>query len=322
MNDSTRHLTATVDTFASVPAPAKTSPAAVNSVRQSGVIWRRVKIVLYVVSFLIIAALLLDGLSYYTTPYSLRPRHADYGALRPAGSRGLIYGITGSAMMVLMLLYSLRKRFRMVSRWGMLRYWLDAHVYLGIFGPLLILLHTSFKVQGLVAVSFWSMVGVATSGIFGRYVYQQIPRTRRGAEMTLDELKTQTAETAAQLHEAFGISGESIGEIENGVERRFASHGAIRNLIVIVFEDLLHMFGVRLHGRDYRNVSGITPERAVELEAQFDQLVVLKRRALLWDQMQRLFHWWHVLHKPFAAIMYLVMAIHIVVAVWTGYAWM
>jgi hypothetical protein len=96
----------------------------------------------------------------------------------------------------------------------------------------------------------------------------------------------------------------------------------LRNLIIIVFEDFLHLFGIRLHNRVYRNVPGITPERAEELESQFDQLVVLKRRALLWDQMQRLFHWWHVLHKPFAAIMYLVMAIHIVVAVWTGYAWM
>lgn len=321
MNKSTQHAFATISA-AAIPALAKSSQASPAAVRQSGVAWRRVKVVLYVASLLVIAALLLDGLSYYTTPYALRPRHADYGALRPAGSRGLIYGITGSTMMVLMLLYSLRKRFHLVSRWGMLRYWLDAHVYFGIFGPLLILLHTSFKVQGLVAVSFWSMVGVAASGVFGRYVYQQIPRTRRGAELTLDELKSEAAETAAQLHDAFGVSGQSLEEIEHDIEKRFASHGAIRNLVVIVIEDVWHLFGVRTRGRDYRRVPGITPDRALELEVHFDRLVVLKRRALLWDQMQRLFHWWHVLHKPFAAIMYLVMAIHIVVAVWTGYAWM
>jgi hypothetical protein len=34
-----------------------------------------------------------------------------------------------------------------------------------------------------------------------------------------------------------------------------------------------------------------------------------------------LFHYWHVLHKPFALVMYLFMAVHVAVAVMTGYAW-
>ena len=63
--------------------------------------------------------------------------------------------------MLLMLLYSVRKRVGFLRRLGPLSRWLDGHIFLGVFGPLLVMLHSSFKVQGLVALSFWSMVAVA-----------------------------------------------------------------------------------------------------------------------------------------------------------------
>jgi hypothetical protein len=34
-----------------------------------------------------------------------------------------------------------------------------------------------------------------------------------------------------------------------------------------------------------------------------------------------LFHYWHVLHKPFAVVMYLFMLVHVAVAFATGYGW-
>jgi hypothetical protein len=34
-----------------------------------------------------------------------------------------------------------------------------------------------------------------------------------------------------------------------------------------------------------------------------------------------LFHYWHVFHKPFAFIMYIIMLIHIGIALWLGYRW-
>ena len=43
--------------------------------------------------------------------------------------------------------------------------------------------------------------------------------------------------------------------------------------------------------------------------------------AVRWSQLQGLFHYWHVIHKPFAIVMYLFMIVHIVVASVTGYGW-
>ena len=57
----------------------------------------------------------------------------------------------------------------------------------------------------------------------------------------------------------------------------------------------------------------------------FEQVVRQKalahRRLLIWDRVQELFHYWHVIHKPFAIVMYLFMVVHIAVALMTGYGW-
>ena len=53
-------------------------------------------------------------------------------------SKGIwhILGWTGSAFMVTMMLYSVRKRFSMFAHWGALRHWLSAHIFLGDNGGL------------------------------------------------------------------------------------------------------------------------------------------------------------------------------------------
>ena len=51
------------------------------------------------------------------------------------------------------------------------------------------------------------------------------------------------------------------------------------------------------------------------------QKAQVHRRILLWDRVHELFHYWHVLHKPFAVVMYLFMIVHVAVALVTGYGW-
>ena len=123
---------------------------------------------------------LILGGSYYLTPLLERPRHAGYSVFRPAGRLGLVFGIAGTAMLTSLLLYSVRKRTKLFGKLFRIKYWLQIHILFGVAGPLFILLHTSFKLNGLVSVSFWSMIAVACSGVFGRYLYIQIPRNISG----------------------------------------------------------------------------------------------------------------------------------------------
>ncbi len=281
-------------------------------------IWLRI---LYLVSFAVIIGFLVDGYSYYLLPYADRPHHDLYRELRPAGTRGLGFGVIGAAMMLAMLLYTLRKRTKMMGKVGSRRFWLQLHIYLGIMGPLLIVLHTSFKVQGLVAVGFWSMVIVTLSGYFGRYLYRKIPHDFEGEELTLKELEQMSKEFTKQLQGEYRLDDDTIAWIDklgDGVSRKT---GTFRVLLETITADLLQFLTYRrLHRRLSRKL--ILPASTMHhLMQLIHSRAALRREMLAWNQMHELFHYWHVFHKPFAIVMYAVMVVHIGVAFWTGYTW-
>ncbi|MEW6051775.1 MAG: hypothetical protein AB1644_12050 [Candidatus Zixiibacteriota bacterium] len=278
---------------------------------------------LYGVSFALLIWFFAEGLQYYMTPYAERPHHADYRVFRPAGTHGLTYGIVGATMMVLMLGYTMRKRTRLLGRAPALRYWLDLHIYFGVIGPLFIVLHTSFKVQGLVAVGFWSMVAVAASGYFGRYLYMQIPRNIAGNELTLQEMEQASTHIADGLKERFRLDDETLKRVDALFEKRLIPrrHGALTSALILIGGDLARPFTKRELRRRLRRIILLPKNQFMELfETEFRR-ALLRRRIGLLSEMRMLFHYWHVIHKPFAIVMYIVMAIHIGVALWTGYGW-
>lgn len=134
--------------------------------------------------------LIYNGMSYYSTSIEERVYHPDHADLKPGGYVGHGIGIAGSFFMIFgMISYMARKRYRFLSRTGALKYWLEFHIFLCTLGPLLVLFHTSYKIGGLVAISFWSMVAVFISGIIGRFIYIQIPHTIEGRELSLSEIR-------------------------------------------------------------------------------------------------------------------------------------
>ena len=257
----------------------------------------------YAAALAAILFLAWEGRSYYGTPLIERPRHEDYWTLKPGGSRGHMLGIAGSSLMVAMLVYSVRKRAKALRGAGKLRDWLDFHIFCGVIGPLLVVLHSSFKVHGLVALSFWSMVVVALSGVLGRYLYLQIPRPRAGDQLSLAEVEALNAELTRRLREELGE--EAVKELE----------ALAADLSPSLFRMPLDGIRLRWRLRSFRH------RGSAELLRTIRQKALLQRRLLLWSRLQELFHHWHVLHKPFAVVMYIFMIVHIAVAILTGYAW-
>jgi len=221
-------------------------------------------------------------------------------------------------MMVLMLGYSLRKRVRLLRHLGPLARWLDIHIFLGVVGPLLVVLHSAFKVQGLVALSFWSMIAVAASGVFGRYLYLQIPRTRAGEEMNLAALERVDAELGERLRRQFRLSEPTIQRLESLAGAREDGAGLVVTLLRMITDDLRRPLRLREFARA---CPGVPASVQREFERVVREKADARRRIVLWNRIHDLFHYWHVLHKPFAVVMYLFMVVHVAVAVWTGYAW-
>ncbi len=121
-------------------------------------------------------------------------------------------GWAGSGMMVVMMLYTVRKRVAFLGFLGSMRRWLSLHMFFGIMGPLLVTLHTTFKFHGLIATSFWCMIVTMVFGILGRYIYVQIPRSITGAELGVKEIEGIVAGIEARLAGAFNtVLGKSMG---------------------------------------------------------------------------------------------------------------
>jgi hypothetical protein len=118
-------------------------------------------------------------------------------AIPPAGAFfGHMLGILGFILMLLTeILYSIRKRSR-TARWGSMASWLQFHIFTGLVGPYLVLLHSSWKFNGLAGATTLLTILIVISGFIGRYIYTQIPRTLDGVEVETPSTKFQAAALA------------------------------------------------------------------------------------------------------------------------------
>lgn len=260
----------------------------------------------------VLVFLVITGWEYYLTPVEERFFHDAHNNLKPSGLYGHGYGVIGSLMMLVGVSgYMLRKRLPSLQRLGILKHWLEFHIFLCTTGPLLVLFHTAFKFGGLVAVSFWSMVAVVLSGIIGRFLYVRIPRTIQGKELSIEELQKERLKISERLQQSTAApdlsTDSSPGIISPGISGMMKEWRLSRKRIrAFVFE---------LNKADYASSDRKT------LLSLFRRQEELRRRIVSLKVMQKFFKYWHVAHLPFALLMLIVMIIHIGVAVAFGYVW-
>lgn len=258
------------------------------------------------------------GHSYYLTPVTSRFRSPVHPQLKPGGRIGHKLGIAGSTMLVVLLVYSVRKRAKWMKNRGSLSLWLQFHIFLGVAGPILITFHSAFKLRGIVAISYWSMMLVALSGAVGRYLYAQIPRAISGKEKQTEEIADELQAINKKLAEVLPIQAfEQVEQIASFKETKNIS--PLRSLLTTLSDDIL-WWGRK---RKLQKILSLEPsireaERSEIYKLARSREVYLRQIALLRGS-QELFKYWHILHIPLAQTMYLTMIIHIVVAIKMGY---
>jgi len=264
--------------------------------------------------------LLINGLEYYRSGLEERVFNTEHDNLKPSGILGHGLGILGSLLIIIgVSTYMARKRYRFMSGTGLVKHWLEFHIFLCTLGPVLILFHTAFKFGGLVAVSFWSMVAVFLSGIAGRFIYLQIPRSIEGRELDLNEVRAMKSNLTEILKSSYGIDESSYGKILETVEKKTVSSS--RYLLVSLIrnfnDDRKSIHSVRrelkrnnLHGNDYRKIVSLV-RTDIKLSRRIERL----------DSMKNIFKYWHVAHLPFALVMLFIMVIHVGVTILFGYRW-
>ncbi|MAT57821.1 MAG: hypothetical protein CMF23_07580 [Ignavibacteriae bacterium] len=277
------------------------------------------KIYLFVLTSIPIFAfffLLFWGFSYYVSPLDQRFYHDLHKVLKPNGLIGHGLGIIGSLLMLLGVgIYMLRKRVKAFYRLGVLKHWLELHIFMCTLGPILVLFHTSFKFGGIVSISFWSMVAVVLSGVIGRFIYVQIPRTIQGEELSLNQLRELTDKIHDNMISNFQLTSEVINKIEekNKVEYKLN--------FTIFIKEFLKGFFINYEVKNYLKKLNVSSKTIEEISKSIKQQFIINRKIKYLRTMQKYFRYWHILHLPFAIIMLIIMIIHVIVSIVFGYTW-
>lgn len=267
---------------------------------------------IYIYSMVIIVVIITlyigySGYSYYTLPLEERFYHEQYEWFKPSGIFGQGLGIIGTLMMFFgVFIYIAHKRYNVLGKRVRLKYLLEFHIFLCTLGPILILFHTTFKFGGIVSIAFWSMVAVVLSGVAGRFIYLQIPRSIEGQAMTLDEIKQKKGVLLDSLNTLALEDSNAIQSILNNHSNTgwFSGKGRAASQV----KKLLKLRGAKR--RKIKEISSIVKEE-----------ITLSHRIVRLEFMQRLFNYWHVIHMPFAIIMLVITVVHIAVVISLGYNW-
>jgi len=253
-----------------------------------------------------IAFFVLGGTRYYATPLTVRGYEKAHRVLRPSGPGGQSFGIAGAVLLLLTLAYWLRKRIPFLSKRGSNKRWLEVHIFFGVLGPALITLHTSFKFNGIISVAYWSMLLVVLSGFVGRYLYVRIPRTLRGTELSLEEVRERAADLKRRVHSAGlppGLARELDAEaVRRGLRAALRFRGHLRSL-----KKELRLRGVGADVLD--EMAALTTERAF-----------LVHRLATLEQTKKLFDLWHVFHRPLVWLMFAIASLNVALAFYMGYS--
>jgi hypothetical protein len=271
-----------------------------------------------------------QGASYYGLPVTERPFHPQHVALRPAGSTGIRLGFTAAVIFIGLYLYPLRKRIRPMQRIGKTRHWLDFHVLLGLTVPVIVTFHSSLKLHGLAGMAYWIMIAIVLSGIVGRYLYSQIPRSVSAAELSLRELQEEAETLSRELHTQEVFSQDELaGILELPPPEQAASMPLPRALITMASLDLRRPWRVAAlrrrvvsAGERWTTLGGLRHSGHEDLERIIDAASAqswLTAKILFLNRAAEVFHLWHVIHRPFSYSFVILIAAHITMVMLMGY---
>ena len=275
-------------------------------------IWTMVTFVIFVTIYLG-----YTGYEYYMTPLEERFYHDRHDWFKPSGMYGHGLGIIGTFLILFgVTFYIARKRYNFLSKIIRLKYLLEFHIFLCTLGPIMVLFHTAFKFGGIVSIAFWSMVAVVLSGVIGRFIYIQIPRTIEGRELSLSEVQNMKAAVTSKLEGILNTDSSILEEISSALNSNPDSVNKLSFLNKYLADrktisQIHNKLKLRKIGRK---------ERLSILKMVKEEISLSNRIARL-NTMQKLFKYWHVAHLPFALIMLVIVVIHVVVTLAFGYKW-
>ena len=225
---------------------------------------------------------------------------------------GHILGVIGFILMLMTeLLYSLRKHYRRAARWGRMESWLKFHIFTGVVGPYMVLLHTAWSFQGLAGAVTLMTVIVVGSGFVGRYIYTLIPRTAEGVELGGGDLEYYRKATEAELQNLLAQNPAVIRTLpQDLINLPQIAQSAWSLIVGRIFTE----FSFRW--RWWRETRGAAGRQLRELKRLLDIRRELHYRIASLLLARRILAVWHAIHVPLGIVLFTTAFIHIGAAVY------
>ncbi|MGB5559675.1 MAG: hypothetical protein WBN04_16905 [Paracoccaceae bacterium] len=235
------------------------------------------------------------------------------GHITAEDGAGYYLGITGSVMMLLLLLYPLRKRIRAMNWIGAVPGWFRIHMIFGVLGPSLVVLHSNFTLGSLNSqVALFCMLIVAGSGYIGRFLYKHVYKGLTGHKRSASELR----EAASEMWPALLRYSDDVRKTEARLTEFEDIYLRERpDVVAALFRALTGDLKRRSLRRALLGHAKVAEKMGGEsegLKRAIDDYFLATKRAQSFVLYERLFSLWHLLHLPLFLILFAAAILHVV----------
>jgi hypothetical protein len=161
------------------------------------------------------------------------------------------------------------------------------------------------------------MMTVWSSGFIGRYLFVRIPKTIRGVELSYAQVETQLTRKQQQLAaESLPPAVQrELADFERAVSPAHGAPGAID----LFFGELRVRARLMLLRRHLRT-AGVDVAAVTAVVDRASERATLARRLAHLQRTKHLFALWHVFHQPLVYGLFIIVALHVGIALYFGYA--
>lgn len=238
---------------------------------------------------------------------------------------GYALGIIGSLLILTLLLYPLRKRYKILKFLGQVRNWFRVHMILGVVGPLAILYHSNFSLGSINSTAaLFAMLLVAGSGLIGRFLYQKIHHGLFGRKANLKELLGSVKLTTEGVGPAAQFVPDLLqvlADYDREVLQPPQSLGQCMTLPLKLsfttrrgYRRIVRHIALQLELRSRSSpVVAQHQDTLLQLAQQFVKEHLNRvRRVAAFVAYERLFALWHKVHLPFFYLLLLTAIVHVI----------
>lgn len=250
----------------------------------------------------------------------------DYKLLTAESGIGYGLGVLSVCCMLVLLLYPLRKKFRILKFIGPLPRWFRNHMILGVSAPIAALYHCNFHIGSLNSrIALFSALAVAGSGLVGRFIYSKIHRSLYGRKTNLKELLARVKVTSPGV----GRLGTFIPELTARMttfDREVmvppeSIFDCMRLPFVLFVRTRLHYFrlmkftklSLAFQAQNSPAIAQHQKQLRTSIRKHVKNHLYHVRRVAEFTAYDRLFSLWHKLHFPFFVVLLVTVVIHIAV---------